>query len=85
MTAAGWQQAKRILCIRLDYMGDVLMSTPAIRALKQSFPGSEITLLTSSSGAAVASFIPEIDDVIVYAAPWLKSSAEHQPDADMEM
>jgi len=85
MTAAGWKKAKRILCIRLDYMGDVLMSTPAIRALKQSFPGSEITLLTSSGGAAVASFIPEIDDVIVYAAPWLKSSAEHQPDADMEM
>ncbi len=80
-----WQQAKRILCIRLDYMGDVLMSTPAIRALKQSMPGCAITLLTSGSGAAVARFIPEIDDTIVYAAPWLKSSAPHDPPADMEM
>lgn len=89
MTAGSWQDAKRILCIRLDYMGDVLMSTPAIRALKQSFPGCEITLLTSRSGAAIARFIPEIDDTIVYAAPWMKdgeaSSEAHDPHADLEM
>jgi ADP-heptose:LPS heptosyltransferase len=85
MMAASWQQAKRILCIRLDYMGDVLMTTPAIRALKQSIPGCEITLLTSPSGEAVSRFIPEIDHVITYNAPWMKSSAEHnaQEDADM--
>jgi lipopolysaccharide heptosyltransferase II len=85
MTSGAWKKAKRILCIRLDYMGDVLMSTPAIRALKQSIPGSGITLLTSGSGAAIARFIPEIDDVMVYAAPWMKSSAAHEPCADMEM
>ena len=85
MMAGGWQQAKRILCIRLDYMGDVLMSTPAIRALKQSIPGCEITLLTSSSGEAAARFVPEIDHVIAYAAPWMKSSAPHDPGADLEM
>lgn len=84
MSAGSWQQAKRILCIRLDYMGDVLMSTPAIRALKQSIPGAEITLLTSSSGEAVARFIPEIDQVMRYAAPWMKSSAGHDPSADMD-
>jgi lipopolysaccharide heptosyltransferase II len=85
MMAGSWQQAKRILCIRLDYMGDVLMSTPAIRALKQSIPGAEITLLTSHSGEAVARFIPEIDHVITYAAPWMKSSAVHDPGADLDM
>lgn len=85
MMAAGWQQAKRILCIRLDYMGDVLMTTPAIRALKQSIPGCGITLLTSPGGEAVSRFIPEIDHVITYNAPWMKSSAAHdaQTDADM--
>ncbi|HYD94875.1 MAG TPA: lipopolysaccharide heptosyltransferase II [Noviherbaspirillum sp.] len=80
-----WARAKRILCIRLDYMGDVLMSTPAIRALRESIPGCEITLLTSSSGDSVARLIPEIDETIVYAAPWLKSSAPHPTGADMEM
>ena len=47
-----WTQAKRLLCVRLDSLGDVLMVTPAIRALKVSVPGREITLLTSPSGAA---------------------------------
>lgn len=66
-------------------MGDVLMSTPAIRALKQSIPGSEITLLTSAGGEAIARFIPEIDRSIAYAAPWMKSSAPHAARADLEM
>jgi lipopolysaccharide heptosyltransferase II len=85
MTLKNWQDARNILCIRLDYLGDVLMSTPAMRALKQSIPGSRITLLTSSSGAAAARFIPEIDDVMEYAAPWMKSSGEHDPRLDLDM
>lgn len=85
MTAAGWENARRILCIRLDYMGDVLMSTPAIRALKQSAPDRHITLLTSSSGAAAARYIPEIDATIRYAAPWMKSSEAHDAANDMAL
>ncbi|OWW19783.1 lipopolysaccharide heptosyltransferase II [Noviherbaspirillum denitrificans] len=85
MIAGSWEQVKRILCIRLDYMGDVLMTTPAIRALRQSLPGCEITLLTSGSGAAVARYIPEIDDTIVYAAPWMKDSGQPDPAADAVM
>ena len=85
MKAGAWQQAGRILCIRLDYLGDVMMSTPAIRALKQSLPASRLTLLSSASGAEVARFIPEIDDTIAYAAPWLKNSAAHDAKADLSM
>ncbi|NEX60372.1 lipopolysaccharide heptosyltransferase II [Noviherbaspirillum galbum] len=85
MTSAAWQQARRILCVRLDYLGDVLMTTPAMRALRESSPGSRITLLTSSGGGAVAPFIPEIDDVIAYDAPWLKNGAPHPPAEDRKM
>lgn len=80
-----WQRAERILCIRLDYLGDVLMTTPAIRALRDTLPGRRITLLTSGSGAAVARYVPEIDDTIVYPAPWLKSSAAHDRGEDFAM
>ncbi|GAA6624067.1 lipopolysaccharide heptosyltransferase II [Scytonema sp. NUACC26] len=73
-----WNSAKNILCIRLDTIGDVLMTTPAIRALKVSHPNRQITLLTSSAGATTASLVPEIDDVIVYDAPWLKATAPRQ-------
>ena len=70
-----WQQARKILCIRLDAIGDVLMTTPAIRALKQADGNRHITLLTSHSGADVAALVPEIDRVIAYDPPWMKATA----------
>lgn len=69
-----WQQARRILCVRLDSLGDVLMCTPAMRALRLAVPGRTLTLLSSPSGAAALPFIPELDDVITWSAPWTKSA-----------
>lgn len=81
-----WRDAKKILCIRLDAMGDVLMTTPAMEALKECVPGRTITLLTSKEGRAIAESIPFIDDVIVYGAPWLKASADRtDPELDFSM
>lgn len=85
MSPPSWEQAKRILCVRLDYLGDVLMTTPALRALRQSLPDRHITLLTSPGGAAVAPYIPEVDDTIAYGAPWMKSSDEHSAETDLAM
>lgn len=67
-----WRQAKNILIIRADNMGDLIMSVPAIRALKQSL-SCKITVLTSPMAAGITSFIPEIDDVIVFDLPWVKA------------
>jgi lipopolysaccharide heptosyltransferase II len=78
-----WSDARRILCVRLDALGDVLMTTPAIRALKQTKPGRNITLLTSPPGAEVAALVPAVDEVIVYDAPWMKATqprANSKPD-----
>lgn len=69
-----WLKSKKLLCIRLDNLGDVIMTTPAIRALKESIPGVSLTLLTSGSGASAAAMIPELDDVIMYDAPWMKAT-----------
>ncbi|ANH81887.1 hypothetical protein A8C56_13700 [Niabella ginsenosidivorans] len=66
---------RKILCIRLDNMGDVLMSAPAIRALKETY-GAAITLLTSRQGGAIASFIPEIDEVLLSDVPWVQHSGD---------
>ncbi len=85
MTLCTWSRAKNLLCIRLDCMGDVLMMTPAIRALKWSASKRRITLLTSPSAAAIAPFIPEIDDTIAYAAPWMKSTSVRGPESDFAM
>jgi len=70
-----WQNCKKTLVIRPDNMGDLLMTTPAIRALKQTF-NAQITVLTSSMAAGIAQHIPEIDDVITFDVPWVKSNQE---------
>jgi lipopolysaccharide heptosyltransferase II len=81
-----WNQAKNLLCIRLDTIGDVLMTTPALRALKESVPGRQITLLTSSAGAAIAPLIPELDHFLIYDSPWLKATAPRSsPRPEYEM
>ncbi len=64
---------KNVLCIRADNMGDVLMSTPAFRALKETFD-CNITLLTSQMGNLIAPFINEIDDTIIANVPWVKTN-----------
>ncbi len=66
-----WSHVKRILAIRLDNLGDVLVTTPALHAIKTSLPGAALTLLASPVGAQVARLNPDLDDVIVYQAPWM--------------
>lgn len=74
MNASRWADARQVLCVRLDSLGDVLMTTPALKALKHGHPQRRLTLLTSPSGAAVARAIADIDDVIEYEAPWMKAT-----------
>jgi lipopolysaccharide heptosyltransferase II len=83
LTARAWQAARRILAIRLDTIGDVLMTTPAIRALADGRADRSVTLMTSSLGAPAARLVDEVDEVIVYDAPWLKATAA-RPDSRAE-
>jgi ADP-heptose:LPS heptosyltransferase len=74
-----WQHCKNILCIRPDNMGDLLMTVPAIQALKSSF-NCKITVLVSTMAAGVAAIMPAIDAVITFDLPWLKF--DELPDGD---
>src|SRR5690606_4415672 len=69
-----WASARNLLCIRLDNMGDVLMTTPAMKALRESAPGRRLTLLASASGTALAPHLDCVDDAIRYDAPWVKQA-----------
>lgn len=66
-----WRQARRVLLVRLDNLGDVLLMTPAIRAVRRSLPTARLTLLTSPVGAQVGHLNPDVDQVLVYEAPWV--------------
>ncbi len=58
--------APRILCVKLADIGDVLLCTPAIHALRARYPAARIDLLTPPSSAAVLRHAPEIDEVLVF-------------------
>jgi lipopolysaccharide heptosyltransferase II len=86
VTSPGWAEAARVLAVRLDALGDVVMTGPALRALKAARPGRRLTLLTSPAGAAAARLLPGVDGVIVYDAPWMKATparADAGPDIGM--
>lgn len=74
-TRDAWSEAGQILCVRLDSMGDFLMTTPAIRALRAGGDDRRITLLASPAAADAAALVPAIDEVIVYDAPWTTAIA----------
>ena len=76
-TPAAWRAARNILCVRLDSLGDVLMCTPAMRALRHGHADRRLTLWSSPGGARAAPFIDEVESVITYEAPWMKHSAAH--------
>jgi ADP-heptose:LPS heptosyltransferase len=37
---------RRVLAVRLDSLGDVLMCTPALQAMRKAWPDAHLTLLT---------------------------------------
>ncbi len=53
MNDKSWHSVRRVLAIRLDNLGDVLVTTPAIHAMKESLPSTELTLLAGPSREAL--------------------------------
>ena len=69
--ADGRQWPRRILLLRLERIGDLLMSAPAIAAVRQFAPDAEIDLVVGSWNTSIARLIPGIDRVETLDASWL--------------
>ena len=65
------QAPARILLLRLERIGDLLMSLPAIADVRAAAPKAEIDLVVGSWNAGVARSIRGISKVHVVDAPWL--------------
>lgn len=77
-----WPAIRRVLVVRADNLGDVVLATPALRALRLAAPHAGVDLLASPVGAQVAPMIPAVDDVLAVSASWQATGARPVPAAD---
>lgn len=62
---------RRILCLRLERIGDLLMTLPALAELRALAPDATIDLVVGSWNRAIAAAIPGVDSVETLDAAWL--------------
>ncbi len=55
---------KRILLSRMDRVGDLILSTPAVASLRASFPAAHITMVCSAYNSVVMEHSDDVDAVI---------------------
>lgn len=60
----------RILVVKLADLGDALTATPALRALRATFPDATIDALVTPAGAAVLDGLDSIDHLIRFEKAW---------------
>jgi len=56
----------RILIIKWSALGDIILSLPALKAIKAKFPKADIVLLTSPAGRELLSRYPYIKEFLIY-------------------
>ncbi|MBS1911940.1 MAG: glycosyltransferase family 9 protein [Bacteroidetes bacterium] len=65
----GWRSlrnVRRILIYKLDHMGDVLLATPALRAIRRRFPEAEIRIVVGEWSQTVLQNNPNVDEIVIY-------------------
>lgn len=72
-------KTNRILLIRPDHIGDMLLTTPAILALKRANPQLELHVLAGNWSASILANYDEIDLVLTLEFPGFSRGKPYQP------
>jgi len=69
-----WSQSaiKKILIIRLDNLGDVVLATAIFPVVRKKFPEALITVMVRHGAREVLQGNPHIDEIICHDIPWNK-------------
>ena len=60
------EKIKKILIVRTDRIGDVVLSTPVIKAVRMAFPRAHIAVMVRPYTRDIVIGNPYLDEVIVY-------------------
>ena len=60
---------KRILVVKLDHLGDVILAAPAFSNLRQAYPNAELHALTGTWSRVVLERHPDVSTIFDYNAP----------------
>ena len=71
---AEFRDIKKILIIKLRHIGDFFLPTPAIRAVKNTFPNANITVVVNSGTEAVLEGNPIVNEIFALDRSMLKQS-----------
>lgn len=66
---------REVLVLRLDRIGDLLMSLPALADLRHAYPTARIRLAVGRWSEEIARRAP-VDAVLVWSAPWVGRASE---------
>ena len=55
-----------VLLLRLDAVGDFILSTPAIRAVRENYPNAFITLVVTKTVYPLAELCPYVNEVLIF-------------------
>ena len=58
--------SEKILLIRLSSLGDIVLTTPAIRAVRAHFPDAYIAMLVAKQSAEILRENPYLDEIITF-------------------
>jgi len=64
-TAAPCRKLVKILLLQLKRIGDLILTTPAVAALRESFPGAQLTIVVSSECADLLPAVPNVDRTLM--------------------
>ncbi|MSQ15376.1 MAG: glycosyltransferase family 9 protein [Dehalococcoidia bacterium] len=61
---------RKVLVVRLDAIGDMLLSEPAIAAIKSCFPEARLDVIGAGRSEEILINNPNVDTLIPFSAPW---------------
>lgn len=73
------ESVRRILVIELWLLGDVVLMTPMLRALRERFPGAEITVLAKPHAEELLRESGLADKIITFDFPWTAKADKYKP------